>query len=80
MPKSKVTKRAKAKKNARRKQKESRVRVQDLADMINILEKYEDDVFEPLLETEDGLYLTPAQAALVEELKAKEAKENKDGG
>lgn len=68
MPKSRVTKRAKTKRIARKKQKQARVHVRELADMINKLEEYGESISEDILEIDGEVFLNPTQQAAIDQI------------
>jgi hypothetical protein len=78
MPKSKVTKRAKVKRLARKKQKTARVHVRELADMINKLEEYGESISEDILEIDGEVFLNPTQEAAIQQILQGD-KEKEDG-
>lgn len=78
MPKSKVTKRAKTKRIARKKQKQARVHVRELADMINKLEEYGESISEDILVIDGEVFLNPTQQAAIDQILQGD-KEKEDG-
>lgn len=78
MPKSKVTKRAKTKRLARKKTKQARVHVRELADMINKLEEYGESISEDILVIDGEVFLNPTQQAAIDQILQGD-KEKEDG-
>jgi thymidine kinase len=78
VPKSKVTKRAKVKRLARKKQKTARVHVRELADMINKLEEYGESISEDILVIDGEVFLNPTQQAAIDQILQGD-KEKEDG-
>lgn len=74
MPKSRTRKKAEMKKRKRQlSERQSRKKINSLVGMIQHLEKYEEQVLQPLVEDEDGMVLmTPEQARLIEEVQKME--------
>ena len=76
MPKSRGRKKAMLKKRKQNLERQShRAKVNDLVRMIEHLDKYEEQVLQPLVEDEDGnVLMTPEQARLVEDVQKMEEK------
>ena len=76
MPKSRGRKKAMLKKRKQNLERQShRAKVNDLVRMIEHLDKYEEQVLQPLVEDEDGnVLMTPEQARLVEDAQKMEEK------
>lgn len=76
MPKSRGRKKAMLKKQrANFDRQQHRTKVNDLVRMIEHLDKYEEQVLQPLVEDEDGnVLMTPEQARLVEDAQKMEEK------
>lgn len=78
MPKSKVTPRAKAKKQARSKRKLSMRQARRTHTMLQALENYEEILQMDPLEIDGEVYLNPYQDAAIRQLIGDDKKENDD--
>lgn len=78
MPKSRVTKRAKAKKVGRNKRKQSVKKAREMHAMYQALENYEEILNMEPLEIDGEIYLNPYQDAAIRNLIGDEEKENED--